>query len=362
MPESDRPAHTDTLADALAEAAYAAFDDGDLLAARSGFEAVLAAEPDDPVHHYMLGLVCKYLRDWDQSLRHNLRSLALRAAARGIDDGKEHGTDDQTDDEASRWNAAIAATALGDWAEARRQWAACGIDIPAGDGAIHGNFGVLSLRLDPWDRGETLFARRIDPVRAQIINVPLPDSGYRYGDIVLHDGAATGERRFHQSRVPVMNALQRTIVSEYPTFAVFATCPRREDLDALVAMRVPGIAFIEDWTESIRHVCLRCSYGAPHRHREDDDANDAAAWRPERNLGVAAQSRRSVLRLIERWKEQGAGRRLDALESRDHEPSAPPGQGVQWWLAPEDRADAGSAIPDDAIDETRDEDRDDELR
>lgn len=354
MPESDRPADPD----ALAEAAYTAFDDGDLLAARSAFEALLAAVPDDPGYHYMQGLVCKYLRDWNGSLRHNLRSLALRAAARGVDDG----TEGETDDEASRWNAAIAATALGDWAEARRQWAACGIEIPAGDGAIHGNFGVLSLRLDPWDHGETLFARRIDPVRAQIINVPLPDSGYRYGDIVLHDGAATGERRFHQSRVPVMNALQRMIVSEYPTFAVFATCPRREDLDALVAMRVPGIAFIEDWTESIRHVCLRCSYGAPHRHREDDDANDAAAWRQERNLGVAAQSKRSVLRLIERWKEQGAGRRLDALESRDHEPTAPPGRGVQWWLAPEDRADAGSDIPEDTIDEDRDEAGDDELR
>jgi hypothetical protein len=329
MSESDRPAHTDALADALADAAYAAFDDGDLLAARNGFEALLAAVPDDPRYHYMQGLVCKYLRDWDRSLRHNLRSLALRAA------------ENEAGDEASHWNAAIAATALGDWAEARQQWAACGIDIPPGDGAIHGNFGVLSLRLAPWDRGETLFARRIDPVRAQIINVPLPDSGYRYGDIVLHDGAATGERRFHQSRVPVMNALQRTIVSEYPTFAVFATCPRREDLDALVEMRVPGIAFIEDWTESIRHVCLRCSYGAPHKHQEGDDRADDV-WRPERNLGVAAQSKRSVLRLIERWKEQGAGRRLDALEYRDHEPSAPPAHGLQWWLVPEDRADAGN--------------------
>jgi hypothetical protein len=165
---------------------------------------------------------------------------------------------------------------------------------------------------------------------------------------VLHDGAATGERRFHQSRVPVLNALQRMIVSEYPTFAVFATCPRQEDLDALVEMRVPGIAIVEDWTDSIRHLCLRCSYGAPHRHDDgadavrDVDGDSGGAWNPQRNLGVAAQSRRSVLRLIERWKEEGAGRRLDALESRDNTPSDPPVSGMQWWLAPEDRADAGS--------------------
>ena len=140
MSESDRPADPD----ALAEAAYAAFDDGDLLAARNGFEALLAAVPDDPGYHYMQGLVCKYLRDWDGSLRHNLRSLALRAATAGTEDG--------TDDEASRWNAAIAATALGDWAEARRQWAAA-VAMPGGPRSLlsgaepeQAGFAALALR------------------------------------------------------------------------------------------------------------------------------------------------------------------------------------------------------------------------
>lgn len=52
----------------------------------------------------MQGLTHKYLRDWPVSLHHNLRSQALR--------------DER--DEASLWNAGIAATALGDWAQARR--------------------------------------------------------------------------------------------------------------------------------------------------------------------------------------------------------------------------------------------------
>lgn len=310
--------------DALAARAYAAYDDGDLGEARIRLDALLAAAPDAPDYHYMQGLVCKYMGDWPTSLHHNLRSLALRADA----------------DEASRWNAAIAATALGDWAEARRQWADCGIEIPDGDGAIDANFGVASIRLNAWDSGETLFARRIDPVRARLINIPLPDSGYRYGDIVLHDGASTGQRRFHQSMVPVMNALQRMETSEFQTFAVFATCPRRADLDALVDARMPGVAFIEDWTESIVHVCLRCSYGAPHRHDDDARKVEPGAWSPARNIGIAAQSRHSVVRLIERWKSEGSGRRLDAIEHRDSTPSRPPVHGVQWWLSPEDRADA----------------------
>jgi hypothetical protein len=297
----------------------------------------------------MLGLVCKYLRDWPVSLRHNLRALALYAET------------DADELEAPRWNAAIAATALGDWAEARRQWSDCGIDIPGEDGPIDTNFGVASLRLEPWGRGETLFARRVDPVRAQLINVPLPDSGYRYGDILLHDGASTGQRRFHQSMVPVLNALQRMETSEYPTFAVFVNCPQPGDLEALMEVRVPGIAFTEDWTVSVVHYCLRCSYGAPHSHdggkhgsdkdKDDPDVGERGRWRPERSIGIAAQSRHSVMRLIERWKASGRGRRLDAIESRDTTPSAPPTSGERWWLSPEHLdTETGDSISDDSID------------
>lgn len=312
----------------LHAAAYAAYDAGDLDEARARFDALLAAVPDVPDYHYMQGLVCKYLRDWTASLHHNLRSIALRTES----------------DPASRWNAAIAATAIGDREEARRQWTGCGIEIPDPGGAIDAMYGVAGIRLNAWGQGETLFGRRIDPVRARLINVPLPESGYRYGDVVLHDGAATGERRFHQSKVPVFNAMQRMEVSEFQTFAVFATCPDRKDLDALLDARMPGIVFIEDWTESISHYCLRCSYGAPHSSKDGaHDATRRADWWPERNLGIAAQSRHSVERLLGRWKAKGGGRRLDAIESRDVAPGAPPAGGRRWWLSPDDRDDAADS-------------------
>lgn len=318
----------------LSERAYAAFENGDLIEARTLFLALVAAA-ESPDHHYMLGLICKYLRDWPTSLEHNLHSLRLRPDA----------------DEASQWNAAIAATALGDWTQARRQWQDCGIPVPEGDGPIDNHFGVASIRLNAWGAGETLFGKRIDPVRARLINVPLPESGYRYGDIILHDGAATGERRFHQSMVPVLNALQRLETSEFRTFALFVTCPARADLDALIEARVPGIGFIEDWTDSIAHYCLRCSYGTPHRHyNENETANGNISnndlWAEERSVGVAAQSRYSVEKLVAQWKSNGIGRRFDAIESSDREPDAPPAKGIRWWLSPDDD-DVHTAVIDD---------------
>src|SRR5690606_30084312 len=127
------------------------------------------------------------------SLRHNLRAIEL--------------ADEKS--QAPYWNAAIAATGLGDWPEARKLWAACGIKIPEGEGPIEDDYGIAVVRLNPWHGGETVFARRIDPARARLLNVPLQESGHRFGDIVLHDGAATGHRFDGQREVPVFNELSR---------------------------------------------------------------------------------------------------------------------------------------------------------
>lgn len=304
--------------DRLYDAAYLAMDEGRLGDAVDLFSAMLERD-DDPSLAYMLGLAHKYRRDWAPSLAANLRSIAR--------------SDEKN--EAAIWNAAIAATALGDWEQARRLWTDYGITLPAGTGPIEGRFGVCCIRLNPWADGETGYAQRIDPARAVLLNVPLPDSGYRWGDIVLNDGARTGERQYGQGVVPVLNALQLLERSTFDTFAVFASADREADVEALEAMSLPGLGCIEDWTQSIRHLCLRCSYGAPHRDRRGHDpahaANDAeAAWDPERSIGIAAQSRRVVERLLANWVAGGSGRHVDAIEQRPSSPDAPP-EGLVWW-------------------------------
>ena len=105
---------------------------------------------------YMLGLAAKYRMDWALSLQANLAAIACAPEF----------------DEAAHWNAAIAATALHDWQTARQLWAACGIPLPEGEGEIETNFGTAVLRLNPWADGECVYARRIDPCRSRIINIP----------------------------------------------------------------------------------------------------------------------------------------------------------------------------------------------
>jgi hypothetical protein len=305
--------------------AYEAFDAGDLAASVRHFGAAIEQEPDDPSLHYMLGLAHKYQRQWAQSLAANLRASVLQTQF----------------DEASAWNAAIAATALGDWTQARSQWRRCGIAVPGESGRIDGDFGVACVRLNPWGRGEVVYARRVDPVRARLINVPLPESGHRYGDLVLHDGAVTGERVAGERRYGVFNALQRLERSEFRTHVVFVESRRRDGIEALEGAKASGIGHVEDWTASLRNLCLRCSYGSAHTHAAP--GADPAAWEPARTIGVAADSRASLDRLLAAWESRWHGRRVESVTAPEFDPPAPE-PGHVWWRSLEDD-DADEAGP-----------------
>ena len=129
----------------------------------------------DPSWHspaYNLGLLYKYAGDWQRSLECNARATELAP-----------------DEEASWWNLGIAATALGRWDVARAAWRGAGIDIPDGTGPIDCSCGVAPIRLNPDATGEVVWADRIDPARAVLRSIPLTESGFRYGDVVLNDGA-----------------------------------------------------------------------------------------------------------------------------------------------------------------------------
>lgn len=295
-------------------AAYRAFDTGNLREAEIEFNSLVEANPQHHEYAYMLGLAHKYQRNWVRSLQHNLRAAELASKP----------------DQGSCWNAAIAATALGNWPEARRQWVACGVKIDPGESEIEQDFGTVSLRLNPWGTAETLYANRIDPARAYLMNVPLPASGYRFRDLVLHDGAQTGERQFSGRAVPVFNVLQRLRQSDFMTFAAFVVCPAAEDCNDACDRTGPGIGLVEDWS-GVSYYCLRCSYGAPHDHNHEKRDLE---WEPDRSLGIAAQSRLSVERLLAQWVEDGPGRRVDSIELAQEELQEPE-DGCVWWREPD---------------------------
>ena len=278
------------------------FAAGELTAAEVLLRQLLARTPNWAAGWFDLGLIAKLRHDWTAARGANERALALG-------DGKPG--------DPAAWNLGIAATALGDWPTARRAWTAFGLDVEPGDGPIHDPLGQIAIRLNPEPRRpgerrllvdgaehgtEVLWAERLSPAHAVLTSVPLPESGHRYGDVVLHDGEPAGSRELADgTAVPVFDELERLEPAPHPTTAVAVTAPAAADAAALLDAAAAAGLKAEDWTGSVRAICPGCSDGEVHDHTPAPD------WRPERSVGVAGDPDH-VAGILDGWAAAGPGR------------------------------------------------------
>ncbi|MBO0859951.1 MAG: tetratricopeptide repeat protein [Chloracidobacterium sp.] len=228
---------------------------------------------------YNLGLLRKEQRNWQESLRCNQKAVALDASEQG-----------------AWWNLGIAATALEDWSEARRAWKGFGVEIPEGEGPIEMEIGLTPIRINPYDEAEVVWCRRIDPARAIIACVPLPQSEHRFNDLLLHDGAPNGFRKVDDKEVPVFDELQLLTPSEYGTFEVIVSGVDSEDVESLAEMAAELELAAEDWSSNLRMLCRACSEGnLAGKHTHDLEETDY------RRIGFAALSEIQTKELLSRW-------------------------------------------------------------
>ena len=310
-PSPDRP---EDWSDQQLEAAYRAVDLADGETADAADRALradrIAAEllrrhPEDQVLWFDRAMLAKWRRDWPAA-----RELGLRAL--------EMVPEDEREDEPAAWNLGIAATALRDWATARRAWRAYGITI-AGEGSdpVSEALGVVPVRLNPpprfvgrrevevdgraWET-EVVWGDRLDPARVQLVNVPLPTSGHRHGDVVLHDGDVHGTRLLEGAEIPVFEEIELWARSPRPTLSVVVTAADDDVDELLTALDAEGLA-AEDWTASVRSLCRACSEGSPGDH--DHPFGGGAA--DDRTIGLSGD-RDDAERIIAGWRRAGAGR------------------------------------------------------
>jgi hypothetical protein len=253
-------------------------DDGDLDGAERHYRRAAELSPEWSVPHYNLGLLCKYQRRWAESADLNRKAVALAP-----------------DDKGAWWNLGIAATAVGDWTEARRAWAACGLQPPPGNGPPEFRFGWTPVRLDPEGDAEVVWADRIDPARARILSVPLPWSRHNHGAIVLTDGAADGHRLVNGRQYPVFNVLQVLIPSSLRKYVLELATTDAATVEALARCADELGAAAEDWGRSTNILCAECSRGTPHEHP------DAEAAPAHPHCGLAARDDEHAESVIQTW-------------------------------------------------------------
>ncbi|NMO56967.1 tetratricopeptide repeat protein [Actinoplanes sp. TBRC 11911] len=228
--------------------AYQAFDAeqygraGDLLAG-----VAAAVEPELAKALWFDAALCALrIRDWAACRDRGLE--AVRFVERGTN-------------APAYWNLGTAATALRDWDLARDCWVGFGMDPIPGTGPIDTDGGPTCIRLDI---DEVVWARRIDPVRARVLNVPF-DPSRRYGEIVLHSGAPSGERVLGGVAYPVFDELGLFEASELATLAVVVAAEKADDIEDLAA-RFAHDGYGMEILESRVDRCSCCSQG---RHESE---------------------------------------------------------------------------------------------
>lgn len=180
------------------------------------YEEFLNAFPDTPISPELwfdAALAHKFLRNWPKAYELG-RQAVLRA-------GEPEGNP-------AWWNLGIAATMVGDWGTARQAWSGYGVPLTPGEGEIEDGFGSALVRLDPDGDAEVVWVRRICPTRARVLSVPY--GMRRFGEIVVHDGAATGERRVDDQTFPVFDELALWQASATPTWRARVSAPGPWDL------------------------------------------------------------------------------------------------------------------------------------
>jgi hypothetical protein len=145
------------------------------------------------------------------------------------------------------------------------------------------------------------------------MSIPLPDSGYRYRDLVLHDGAPIGHRMLGKQKIFTYACLALLQTSPYATWVAELEFSSAIEADAAIKQLAQLAAerkmSVEDWRTSVQGVCQACTEGRPHLPH---DRNHAAKVAPnKRRLGIAARSADKVQRLIEQLPSSAAVRKLE---------------------------------------------------
>lgn len=143
---------------------------------------------------------------------------------------------------------------------------------------------------------------RLDPARIRIESVPLPDSGHRWGDVVLHDGEPVATRHAAGSNHFVFNQLARWEASPTPTLRATVSADSPGVIDALLtALESAGLT-AEDWATHTTTSCVACSTDTHHQAM-------AAATAPhhEHAVGIAA-TLGEAQPVIEAWERSHDGR------------------------------------------------------
>lgn len=267
--------------------------------------------PDSFAAWFEAGLHAKARREWPRCAEWNERAMELFGAAESREFGGVN---------PAAWNLGIAATALADWALARRAWTAYGISgLEEGSEPVDMDYGQVPIRVNPdrpslalqvlpeYGATEVVWCWRRSPAHAVIANVPLPESGHRFRDVLLHDGEPKGSRRLGDTEVSVFDQLERLNDSGMPTWQAQVDGASADDIEALGDIAGQRGLGVDNWS-GMNLMCSDCSHGSPDPTHSHEAARNGTV-----TLGLAGMEG-DVAQCLDEWTASRSGPRVLALD------------------------------------------------
>jgi hypothetical protein len=219
-------------------------------AALSHFTEACRLAPDWYTPGFNLGVACKFTHDCEGAIATSLRAIELAPTNAGI---------------GAHWTVGVAATALGEWEQARWAWGECGVYVPEGTGPSSVGFERVGVRLESEDGPHAVACRLLDPARARIANVPMPSTSRHYGDVLLIDGKDSRPFIENGRAYALYDELKLLERTDFATWEVHIVAPTRDDVTDLVAHFDGLNGAIADWSEVLPYSSESRQRRAPRR-------------------------------------------------------------------------------------------------
>ena len=213
---------------------------GDSYSAVKLYKKLVRLAPEWSLPYHFLSLFYRQRNEWKPSFHYSQKAIETNP-----------------EDKAAWHILATSATALQRWKTARKAWNELGFEFRRTDKILNLDLGLIPICINPKTKPEIVWARQIDPARAQIESIPQPSSGRHYKEIVLIDNQPIAHRNLGGKRVPIFEELEVIRLSAYHTYAVILETNAKNSVAILDKLCQDAEIGFDNWSKATRQFWLR---------------------------------------------------------------------------------------------------------
>ena len=144
-----------------------------------------------------------------------------------------------------------------------------------------------------------MWADTLDPARASIQNIPHPDSGRRFRDIILFDRVVAGYNVIQKKRFPIYKELGIFKSSNYQTYSCRLNTTLPKHIKTLEQLCLDADLGFEIWSNATRAFTPKTSITLPEYYGpglfSDQSGNTVL-------VALAARREKQIIQVLKSWK------------------------------------------------------------